>query len=81
VQRLLKKPLARALLAAVSLAASVPASLVATFLLTPLWRVVDQRLGVEAIGHSAPARWCFLVVYAATALAAVAASSRLVRDG
>jgi hypothetical protein len=43
--------------------------------------VVEQRLGVEAIGHSAPARWCFLVVYAATALAAVAASSRLVRDG
>ena len=44
--------------------ASMPAALVVTFLAMPLWIGVESRLGIEAVGHSGPATWCFLVVYA-----------------
>lgn len=42
---------------------SAPASLVLTFLLLPVWNVVEARLGIESVGHSGPAGWCFVVVY------------------
>ena len=74
------KPLAGILLAALAAVAAIPASLIATVLLTPLWRLVEQRVGIEAIGHSGPAGWCFLAVYATTALAALAAAWTLVRE-
>jgi hypothetical protein len=42
---------------------SVPLSIVTTFLLIPLWSWIEASTGIESIGHSGPAEWCFAVVY------------------
>lgn len=34
-----------------------------TILLVPLWRWIEAEHGIEAIGHSGPAEWCFLLVF------------------
>ena len=36
-----------------------PVSFVFTFLLTPLWSWMEATYGIESIGHSGPADWCF----------------------
>ncbi|HSF93618.1 MAG TPA: hypothetical protein VLA52_01220 [Thermohalobaculum sp.] len=41
----------------------LPVSFVLTILLVPLWRYVESDLGIESIGHSGPAEWCFWLVY------------------
>jgi hypothetical protein len=46
------------------LLAGVPLAGSTTLLLLPLWRWVEGRLAIEAVGHSGPADWCFEVVYA-----------------
>lgn len=45
----------------VSLAAflSAPVALIATWLLAPFWRWFEALTGVEALGHSGPADWCY----------------------
>ena len=43
---------------------SVPISLFVTFLLIPLWAWVEAKTEIESIGHSGPAEWCFVLVYA-----------------
>ena len=52
---------------------SLPLSFVITIFLGPLWRWLEARWGIEAIGHSGPAEWCFYSVWglmlAAAALA------------
>jgi hypothetical protein len=53
--------------AALVLVAGVPLSLIATILLHPLWGWVESRWGVEAVGHSGPAGWCYLLTYAVLA--------------
>jgi len=40
-----------------------PVSLIVTFLLLPFWRWLESLSGIEVIGHSGPAGWCFLVVF------------------
>jgi hypothetical protein len=35
-----------------------------TFLLVPLWRWIEADFGIEAIGYSGPAEWCFYLVFA-----------------
>jgi hypothetical protein len=42
---------------------SAPLSVVLVFLLVPFWRWLELRSGIEAIGHSGPAAWCYLAVY------------------
>jgi hypothetical protein len=42
---------------------SVPASVVATILLLPLWSWVEASLGIESVGHSGPAEWCYAVTF------------------
>ena len=54
------------------LLAAVPATLVATFLLTPLWSWVEATTGVESLGHSGPAEWCFALVFGIVVLAGLA---------
>ena len=41
---------------------ALPVSIVATFLLSPFWSWLEATTGVESIGHSGPADWCYLVV-------------------
>lgn len=52
---------------------TVPASAVLTILLLPFWRWVEDAHGIESVGHSGPANWCF----AATFLVCVAAFGSL----
>lgn len=51
------------LLAVILLA--VPTSLFVALALVPLWSWIEETTGVEAIGHAAPATWCFAVTYVA----------------
>jgi len=49
----------------------IPVAVVVTLLLHPLWRWIEARYGVEAIGHSGPAEWAYyliLVLFLAPAL-------------
>jgi hypothetical protein len=48
---------------------SLPLGVVLTLALLPLWRWIEASYGVESIGHSGPAEWCFLVCIGACALA------------
>lgn len=38
---------------------SLPLGVLLTLLLLPLWRWLEDTAGIEAIGHSAPAAWCY----------------------
>jgi hypothetical protein len=53
----------------VLLLAIVPSAFV-TILLLPVWSWVESRYGIESVGHSGPADWCFFVTYAVVAAAA-----------
>lgn len=54
---------------------AVPATLFVTFwvtiLLVPLWRWIEETYGIESIGHSGPAEWCFWLVTAILAVPAL----------
>jgi len=32
-------------------------------MLLPLWGWIEARYGIESLGHSGPADWCFSVVF------------------
>jgi len=42
---------------------AAPLALVLTFLLSPLWRWIESVSGIESMGHSGPANWCFVAVF------------------
>ena len=42
----------------------VPVTFFATIALLPLWSAVERRYGIESVGHSGPADWCFWTVFA-----------------
>ena len=44
--------------------ASVPVGIVLAVFLAPFWSLLEATIGVESIGHSGPAVWCFLVTIA-----------------
>ena len=53
---------------------ALPISAVVTLLVLPLWRFIEQRTGIESVGHSGPAGWCFCVTYAVVVAAGVGLS-------
>jgi hypothetical protein len=55
--RILMVPLAVLLL-------SAPLAAALTIALFPVWSRLEARFGVESVGHSGPADWCYGVVYA-----------------
>ncbi len=50
---------------------AMPAAFIATLLLYPLWSWIEATFGIESVGHSGPADWCFLVVYGTLLAAAL----------
>lgn len=52
-----------------------------TFLLVPLWRWIEADFGIEAIGHSGPAEWCFYLVFAILVAPALFILWRVWRSG
>lgn len=57
----------------------VPVTFFATFALLPLWSAIESRYGIESVGHSGPADWCFWTVFVIY-LAAAWVFWRLFRD-
>ena len=43
---------------------SMPVAVLVTIFLMPLWSWIEATYGIESIGHSGPADWCFEVVFA-----------------
>ena len=42
----------------------VPLAAAVTIALFPVWSWLEAACGIEAVGHSGPADWCYGVVYA-----------------
>jgi hypothetical protein len=60
-------------------AGSLPITFVFAYALMPLWRILERDFGIESVGHSGPAGWCFGFVYALAALAGLALLWRRLR--
>jgi hypothetical protein len=45
-------------------ALSLPVTFYLTTVLMPLWSEIERRWGIESVGDSGPAAWCFLAVFA-----------------
>lgn len=57
--------LARRAVSTIAIAAStLPMAFVGTFLSMPLWSAIESSTGIESVGHSGPAEWCFLAMWA-----------------
>ena len=41
---------------------SLPISFIVTILLFPFWSWIEERFGIESVGHSGPAEWCYWVI-------------------
>jgi hypothetical protein len=57
----------------------VPFAFAATFALLPLWSMIEERYGIESVGHSGPADWCFWVVFGVYLLIAAIVAIRVRR--
>jgi hypothetical protein len=42
---------------------AVPVSFIITFVLAPFWNWFESVTGIESIGHSGPANWCFILIF------------------
>ncbi|NOT89510.1 MAG: hypothetical protein HOP03_15215 [Lysobacter sp.] len=43
---------------------AVPLSVVITVLLFPVWSRLESSFGIESVGHSGPADWCYGLIFA-----------------
>jgi hypothetical protein len=41
----------------------VPVAIIITLLIVPFWSWLESASGLESIGHSGPAEWCYFVIY------------------
>jgi hypothetical protein len=57
---------------------ALPVAAVVAIVLLPLWSWIEAVTGIESVGHSGPAGWCYLTTYLAI-FACVALVRRLVR--
>ena len=42
----------------------IPLGLAVIFMLLPLCSLLEASHGIESVGHSGPAQWCYVAVYA-----------------
>jgi hypothetical protein len=59
----MKRWLARFVVVLAILIISMPPAFMLTIALVPLWSRVEAKYGVESVGHSGPADWCFELTY------------------
>ncbi len=45
------------------LLASVPLAVILTLFFIPFWKWLEAAYGIESIGHSGPAEWCYVVMF------------------
>ena len=43
---------------------SAPIAVFATLAAFPIWSTLERTTGIEAVGHSGPSEWCYVVTYA-----------------
>lgn len=43
---------------------SAPIAVFATLAAFPIWSTLERTTGIEAVGHSGPSEWCYIVTYA-----------------
>ena len=60
-----KRAIRKGLAVLATLLVSVPVSAFLTLLLMPVWRWLEEHTGIESVGHSGPAEWCFGVTFVA----------------
>lgn len=73
----MRKVVRSVVLTALALAATGTLSIIITVLLFPFWTWVESSFGIESIGHSGPAGWCYLFVF--TVLIAAMAAKLVLR--
>ena len=59
-----RRVVAVAVVVIVVVVALMPVTLGTTIVLAPLWTWIEATTGIESIGHSGPADWCFWLVHA-----------------
>jgi len=63
---------------------TAPLSVLLTLLLLPFWSWLETTTGIESVGHSGPAGWCYAAVFLimlVSALLPLVAMLRRVQDG
>lgn len=50
---------------------ALPLSIVTTFFLFPFWSWFEETTGIESVGHSGPAEWCYVALFLAYIVAVV----------
>ena len=65
------RPRAAAIAGIVVLA--LPVAFVLTMMLAPVWSAIERRWGIESLGHSGPATWCYALVFVCAVLVSLAA--------
>lgn len=56
---------------------SVPVGIILTIALLPLWRWIEERIGIESVGHSGPAEWCYVATFLVSCISLLLCSRRL----
>ena len=59
----MKRPLSIVILLLLIIIIAVPLSIVITIVLSPFWSWLETSTGIESLGHSGPAEWCYLVIF------------------
>lgn len=59
----MKRPLRVVLTLLAVILIAAPLSAVITILLFPFWSWFEASVGIESVGHSGPAEWCYAVVF------------------
>jgi TRAP-type C4-dicarboxylate transport system permease small subunit len=63
---------------------TAPLSVLFTLLLLPFWSWLETTTGIESVGHSGPAAWCYAAVFlimVVSALLPLVALLRRVQEG
>lgn len=58
----------RLLVSAAILMVCLPASFFLSIEAYPFWLWIEERYGIEAVGHSGPEGWCYVAVFIALSL-------------
>ena len=59
----MKRPFGTVLSLLLIIIIAVPLSIVVTIVLSPFWSWLEASTGIESLGHSGPAEWCYLVIF------------------
>ena len=59
----MKKTMRTILLSVIALMVTAPLSIIVTVVLFPFWSWLESSSGIESVGHSGPADWCYLFIF------------------